>query len=97
MSTARHPLQQPGWRRFLTQCLAMKTEQELTQFFELFLTEEEKEALATRALIIDALREAKHTQREIAKTLQVSISKITRGSNMLKRISPSFLQKLTMG
>lgn len=74
----------------------MSDEPDLMQLFDLFFTEEEKEALATRALIIDALLEAKQTQRDIAETLKVSISKITRGSNMLKRMHPQFLKKIAL-
>ena len=58
----------------------------LSQLFDLLLTPEEKESLALRCLIIEELLKQKKTQRDIAKDLQVSIAKITRGSNELKRM-----------
>jgi TrpR family trp operon transcriptional repressor len=62
----------------------------------LFLTIEEKEAMAARFLIVKALLEGKMPQREIAKTYKVSIAQITRGSNALKIIDAKlrkFLEK----
>ena len=41
--------------------------------------------METRCLIIKALLEKKAPQRQIAEELNVSIAKITRGSNELKR------------
>ena len=83
-----------GWDLFIQLCLAARTPQDLTQLFELFLTDEEKQSFSARALIIEALLGNDLTQREIAKKLQVSIAKITRGSNMLKRMEPQFLNQL---
>ncbi len=83
-----------GWQSFLALCHAQETNADLIHFFDLFLTDEEKQNLATRVLLIQALLENKLTQREIAKKLNVSIAKITRGSNMLKRMDKVFLSKL---
>lgn len=80
-------MQNAGWRHFLQLCLAAKDEKSLSVLYDLLLTPEEKESLATRCLIIKELLAQDKTQREIAKDLQVSIAKITRGSNELKRIS----------
>jgi len=85
-----------GWTLFLEICLAARNRQELDDLLQLFLTAEEKNSIKDRYLIIQALLEKKLTQREIADTLKVSIAKITRGSNELKRISPqlwAFLEK----
>ena len=85
-----------GWQQFLNLCLSAKDPQTLSDLFELFLTAEEKSSIETRCLIVKALLEEKITQRQMAKDFAVSIAKITRGSNELKRISPkllSFLQK----
>jgi TrpR family trp operon transcriptional repressor len=76
--------------QFLKLCLEMNTIEELEQLFELFLTLEEKDDLAKRLLIVQALLEKEQSQRDIAKSLQVSIAKITRGSNQLKVMSDHF-------
>ncbi len=58
--------------------------------YELFLflfTSQELEQLTARFEIVQSLVQAKKTQREIAAELGLSIAKITRGSNELKRIS----------
>lgn len=90
--SAKH---QEGWNRFITLCCREKSTTEWEQFFDLFLTDEEKENLATRVLIIDALLNSDLPQREIAKQLKVSIAKITRGSNMLKRADQKLLKTLS--
>ena len=56
------------------------------ELFDLVLTLEEKKDVADRCLIIKALLEEEKTQRKISADLQVSIAKITRGSNSLKII-----------
>lgn len=83
-----------GWARFIMLCCREQSTTELEKFFDLFLTDEEKENLATRVLIIDALLNGDLPQREIAKQLKVSIAKITRGSNMLKRADQKLLKNL---
>ena len=74
------------WCRFLELCLKLKTAEELNDFFDLFLTYEEKKDLTNRYLIVRELLKGKLTQREISSELHVSIANITRGSNGLKRI-----------
>ncbi len=83
-----------GWWRFLTLCAQFKTPRQLNDFFELFLTLQEKEDLAKRTLIVEKLLEGKQGQREIAEELKVSISKITRGSNALKLINKNLKEIL---
>lgn len=83
-----------GWREFLKLCSTIRSQEEFDQFFDLFLTINEKEDLASRYLIIKALLEEKLTQRDIADTYQVSIAQITRGSNALKIISPKLKEAL---
>lgn len=75
-----------GWWRFLALCLEIKSAEQLDQFFDLFLTMEEKKDLTNRYLIVQELLKGELTQREIASELQVSIANITRGSNGIKRI-----------
>lgn len=85
---------QAGWDTFIDICLATKTPDRLSGVLDLFLTPEEKADIATRCLIIKDLLEQKHTQREMAKKLNVSIAKITRGSNELKRLDPKLIKFL---
>lgn len=80
-----------NWDDFIDLCTRVKSAEEFHQLFDLFLTIEEKEMLASRYLIVKALLDAKMTQREIAKANRVSIAQITRGSNALK-ITPHTLK-----
>ncbi len=75
-----------GWWRFLALCSKLKTPEEFNEFFDLFLTIEEKKDIANRGLIVRGLLRGERTQREMADELHVSIAKITRGSNSLKTI-----------
>lgn len=87
-----------GWRGFLELCSQIETPEEFHRMFDLFLTIEEKETLASRYLIVKALLDGQLTQREIAETYKVSIAQITRGSNALKIIDAklrNFLKKQT--
>ena len=83
-----------GWWPFLKLCTKMKSPDEFKHFFDLFLTIEEKEVIGKRFLIIQALKENKLTQREIAKKYGVSISQITRGSNAMKIIDKALKRAL---
>lgn len=82
------------WRSFLNLLLSIKSQNELSDFFELFLTFEERETLASRFMIIKALLENKLTQREMSEKYKVSIAQITRGSNALKIIDPKLKEHL---
>jgi len=75
---------QLGWRRFITLCQQCQSEQELEQLLHFFLTPEEQEQMNTRILVISELLKHDKPQRQIATDLNISISKITRGSNALK-------------
>jgi TrpR family trp operon transcriptional repressor len=81
-----------GWQQLLDWCMHVEDEQQLSSLFELLLTPEEKVDIAKRCLIIRELLAKNHSQREISKNLNVSIAKITRGSNEIKRLSPEILQ-----
>lgn len=87
-------MNQAGWRSFTKLCLAAKNEKMLSSLFDLLLTQEERESIAMRCLIIMELIKQKKTQREMAEDLHVSIAKITRGSNELKRVSPKLIEFL---
>jgi TrpR family trp operon transcriptional repressor len=87
-------LDKKGWQDFLKFCSKINSPEVMGEVFDLFLTIEEKETLASRYLIIKALVEGELTQREIAETCKVSIAQITRGSNALKIISPKLKELL---
>jgi TrpR family trp operon transcriptional repressor len=85
-----------AWKSFLSLCLKSRNTDELAQLLECFLTIDEKENMIHRYEIIAALLAGKLTQREMAAELNVSIAKITRGSNALKSLNPkmkTFLKK----
>lgn len=87
-------LQKIGWEKFLSLCQSAKDKDQLDVIFDLLLTPEEKQNMATRILLLQSLLNGVKTQRDIAKELQISISKITRGSNNLKQIDNEFKQFL---
>ena len=87
-------MNQAGWRVFTQLCLESNNEKMLSSLFDLLLTQEEKESIATRCLIVVELLKQEKTQRVIAEDLHVSIAKITRGSNELKRMPPKLLEFL---
>lgn len=75
-----------GWNKLLTLCLKTKEKQELNHLFQAMLTPDEYENIGKRILIMEALVKKELSQRHIAEKLNVSIAKITRGSNELKRM-----------
>lgn len=75
-----------GWKFFLELCVKSNDVELLEKVFDLLFTHEEKEAMSGRIMIIRELMSGEKTQRKIAKDLQISIAKITRGSNALKSI-----------
>jgi len=78
---------QEGWRDFLRLCHAAKSPKQLDELFSFLFTLEERNAVGMRVELIDELLKGQKTQREIAADLEISIAKITRGSNALKIIS----------
>lgn len=77
-----------GWQGFLEMCSQIDSPEDFNQIFDLFLTIEERETLASRFWIVKSLLQGELTQREIAEKFHVSIAQITRGSNAMKIISP---------
>lgn len=61
----------------------LHTEAEIESFFKELLTKSEIETLSKRWRILEMLNQG-YTQREIAKDLQVSLCKVTRGAKILK-------------
>ena len=63
------------------------SEEKAMELLSLFMTLDELSEMGGRVTIVRALLEQKMTQREISAHYGVSIAKITRGSNALKRCS----------
>ncbi len=82
--------QKDFWVEFLELCSEITNNKKIEALFDLFFTFDEKEFLASRFAIVYALLEGKLTQREIAKKYSTSIAQITRGSNALKILDPTF-------
>lgn len=80
----------PGLAELLQLCCEINQPETMQQLFELFFTDEEQKALGHRYLIIRELLLEKKTQREVAREFGISIAKITRGSNALKRSPQGF-------
>ncbi|MCK4608899.1 MAG: trp operon repressor [Gammaproteobacteria bacterium] len=78
------------WLEFLRFCSEFRTSEQVDNFFEVFYTFNEREEVLSRYLIVKEMLTSKKTQREIAVSHNVSIAKITRGSNQLKRVSDEF-------
>lgn len=74
-------------KKFIKISTLIKEESQLEEFYELFLTCEERKDIAQRLEIVFELLKGENPQREIAKKLNTSIAKITRGSNCLKTVS----------
>lgn len=69
-------------------------EEELDALFDLFLTPDEVDAVGKRYEIVKGLLLGENSQREMAQDLGLSIAKITRGSNALKRSSLKLKEKI---
>ncbi len=78
--------QNTGWKIFLKLCEKGVEDNIIEELFIFLFTDEEKEQLSKRVQLVQALLAQKQSQREIAKNLKISISKITRGSNGLKHV-----------
>lgn len=76
---------QKAWQNFITLVKQACEEGRLEMVFEVFLTQAEREDLAKRYEIIRSLLTTKKPQRQIAKDLGLSLSKVTRGVNEMKR------------
>ena len=71
----------------------LKTDKEIYNFLLEILTMSEVETLSKRWRILKMLNEGK-TQREIAKELNVSLCKVTRGSKILKNKNSVIVKNL---
>lgn len=82
-------------KKFIKISTLIKDERQLEEFYELFLTSEERKDIAQRLEIVCELLKGENPQREIAKKLNTSIAKITRGSNCLKTASLDLKESLS--
>ena len=78
-------MNQKIWAKFLK--ITAKNPETLKLWFDILLTQAEKSDIADRIQILEGLLKNKLSQRDLAAELQVSISKITRGSNALRLLS----------
>lgn len=76
-----------GWRKLINILSQLDDKKDIEELLVLLLTYDERQDLGKRVLIVQSLRCHKESQREMSQHLQVSIAKITRGSNALKEIS----------
>ncbi len=83
-----------AWKLFVKIMVSATDEKEMQAFLQFFLTSEEREMIASRMVITKALLEGDKPQRTIAEQTQISIAKITRGSNELKRCTATFKKYL---
>lgn len=83
-----------GWRKFLELMVEMKDPATLEELSKLLFTAEERDAISKRIRIIEELLKEEKTQREIAADFNLSIAKITRGSNALKETTPKMKKYL---
>lgn len=92
------PVASKAFKDLVTLFASIEDEEECELLLKDLLTPQEREAIAERWQLIRSLASGM-TQREIAKKLKVSISKITRGSHELQYGSGGFrhfLKKLKM-
>lgn len=89
------PVDASNWGRF-TQLLAQSiAEGQSETLLGLMLTPDEREAIAMRLRIVEALLNDEVSQRQLKEELGVGIATITRGSHGLKSTPDTFRQWLT--
>lgn len=81
-----------GWKQLLSLCESASNRNELDDLFTALLTPEERLQLTQRAELVKLLLRGDMSQRKIAQKLGVGIATVTRGSNMLKSISPKLIE-----
>lgn len=84
-------MDEDGWQKFISLVLSLKDPKMAEEISRLFFTPEERNAISKRIRIIEELIKGEMTQREMAQKLEISIAKITRGSNALKEAKPNLI------
>jgi Trp operon repressor len=82
------------WKDFLQLLLSLDSENLIDEFCDYIFTLSEKDTLKWRCALTKELLLGGIPQREISQKLNISISKITSGSNALKIISPDLKEHL---
>jgi TrpR family transcriptional regulator, trp operon repressor len=75
-----------SWRKLITILSEAKSKSEMSALCDFLFTAEERQKLEKRVLLTSALIDANMSQRDVAKSIGVSISTVTRCSNALKRV-----------
>lgn len=75
-----------SWQDLIELFSAVEDEQSIEKLLQVLFTHDERNDIAKRVQIIRSLLRGDKTQRQLAQDLNVSIAKITRGSNALKSI-----------
>lgn len=83
------------WKKFLELILSAKDAGTLDTYFQLFTTHNEREMLVDRYRLVRAILTTDLSQREIADTLHLSISKVTAGSKALQSLERDHKNNLT--
>lgn len=76
-----------SWFQVIKMLNSQQDAEALHNVMGVLLTQEEREAIGSRLAIMRALLAGEESQREIARRIGVSITKVTRGSNYLKTLS----------
>lgn len=75
-----------GWQDLIQLLSAMEDKRSIEKILQVLFTHDERNDMAKRVQIIHGLLQGDKTQRQLAQELNVSIAKITRGSNALKSV-----------
>lgn len=82
------------WKELIELLGKANNDKKLSEVLQFFLTADEREQLGSRLVLTKQLLAGELTQRQISETYNISIAKITRGSNELKRVEPEFREYL---
>ncbi|AAU38173.1 MULTISPECIES: trp operon repressor [Basfia] len=80
------------WTKFIETLRIAFNDGKEQDLLTLLLTPDERDAIGLRLQIVAQLLDKKIPQREIQQNLNTSAATITRGSNMLKLMSPDFME-----